>query len=425
MKRYEKYKDSTIEWVGEIPEHWEKKKLKYLTSLREELIDYAEFKVAVENIESGTGKLVNMNDEINYQGLLSAFKKGDIIFNKLRPYLHKVYFAKKDGGLFGELLVIYSREELIPEFLFYKFFSKPFIDIVDSSTQGTKMPRANWSDFINQLLIHFPKDKQEQTTIANCLDEKTTQIDNLIIKKQKLIELLKEERTTVINEAVSEKGKNWPTVKFNHYIRLRHGYQFMNYDFTSTGIKVVKITQLSPNGSLDLSEATYIDESRLYEFNDILINEGDILMALTGGTIGKIIRVEKVEEPLLQNYRVGNFFPANDKISKDYLFWVLSSEMILSQIFYEQRETGQPNIGKENFNSFIIPLPPKEEQPTIVKHIQEETQKIDDTVFKIEQEIRLMQEYRTALISEVVTGKIDVRQLAVNKPKKESEIAKA
>lgn len=187
--------------------NWERKKLKYVAKLRDELIDNSEFKIAVENIESSSGRLVNMQEEKNYEGQLSAFFKGDTIFNKLRPYLHKVYLAEKDGGLYGELLIIYSIGELTPEFLFFKLFSKNFIDVVDGSTQGTKMPRANWNDFISQLLISFPKDKIEQTAIVQHIQTEIQQVDRTISKIEQEIELMNEYRTALISEVVTGKIK--------------------------------------------------------------------------------------------------------------------------------------------------------------------------------------------------------------------------
>ena len=106
-----------------------------------------------------------------------------------------------------------------------------------------------------------------------------------------------------------------------------------HYSFTDEGIKIVKITQLNQDGSLDLSDCSFIEAKRLDEFNDILIKEGDILMALTGGTIGKIIRCEEIKEPLLQNYRVGNFIPFRG-LDKGFLFYLLSSQLTLDQIDY-------------------------------------------------------------------------------------------
>jgi type I restriction enzyme S subunit len=210
-------------------------------------------------------------------------------------------------------------------------------------------------------------------------------------------------------EWLGEIPEHCDTASFNHYVFLRHGYQFRNYDFTSTGLKVIKITQLKATGELEVNDVSFIDESRLNEFKDILIEEGDILMALTGGTIGKIIRAPKINEPLLQNYRVGNFFSKNDSITKDFLFWVLSSDLILKQIFFDQRETGQPNIGKEDFGRMFLILPNKiEEQDEIVSFIKNEVERINAKKAKTEKLIDLLTEYRTALISEVVTGKVKV-----------------
>ncbi len=211
QKLIELLKEERIATINEAVngkgKNWEKKKLKYVAYLRDELIDTSDFKIAVENIESASGRLVNMGEDKNYEGQLSAFKKGDTIFNKLRPYLHKVYLAEKDGGLYGELLIVYSMDELIPEFLFFKLFSKEFIDIVDGSTQGTKMPRANWNDFISQLLISFPKDKKEQAIIVKLIQTETERIDHTISKIEKEIELMEEYRTTLISEVVTGKLK--------------------------------------------------------------------------------------------------------------------------------------------------------------------------------------------------------------------------
>jgi len=135
---------------------------------------------------------------------LRKFQKGDVLFNKLRPYLAKAYLADKNGGCLGELLIFRSKGELIPTFLFYRVLSYDFIKIVDSSTYGSKMPRASWDDFISQLLIPYPQNG-EQTAIANYLDRKTDQMDDVISKTHHEIELLQEYRTALISEAVTGK----------------------------------------------------------------------------------------------------------------------------------------------------------------------------------------------------------------------------
>jgi type I restriction enzyme S subunit len=251
-------------------------------------------------------------------------------------------------------------------------------------------------------------------------------IDKLISTKERKITLLREQRTSLINQVVT-KGLNpnvkmkksgvewigeipehWITLGFTKIIKIRHGYQFREYDFTDEGIKIVKITQLDKDGYLNLDNCSFINDNRLDEFERILIKENDVLMCLTGGTIGKIIKVGKVTEPLVQNYRVGHFSPLNNNISNDYVFWYMTSSLTTSQMFSEIRETGQPNIGMEDFGKMKVILPPLSEQIEIVKLLELKTKEIDDLVQLEKNKIDLLKEYRQSLISEVVTGKIKV-----------------
>lgn len=210
------------------------------------------------------------------------------------------------------------------------------------------------------------------------------------------------------NQFLGEIPTDWDKVKFNHFVFLRHGYQFRDFDFTQTGIKIIKISQLLSSGELETENVSFIEEERLESFEDILINEGDILMALTGGTIGKIIRVREVNEPLLQNYRVGNFFPINDKLDKGFLFWILSSQIILDQIFFDQRETGQPNIGKEDFGRMFIALPKNTSTQTqIANYLDTKTAEIDNIIAAKKKLITLYEEEKAAVINQAVTKGIN------------------
>ncbi|QYS88811.1 restriction endonuclease subunit S [Flavobacterium davisii] len=197
-------KDSGIEWLGEIPEHWEVVKLKYLVNKIDEL-NYAdvEHKIAVENIIGFSGKLTNL-ESFNYEGITTKFKKNDIIFNKLRPYLGKVYLAKEEGGVYGELLVLRPNEKLVSKFLFYVMISTNFIDLVNSSTTGAKMPRASWEDFIKHIDIPLIS-IDEQQNITDFLEIMLTKNEELSNRLLSSIELLKEKRTTIISAAINGK----------------------------------------------------------------------------------------------------------------------------------------------------------------------------------------------------------------------------
>ncbi|HDZ5095286.1 TPA: restriction endonuclease subunit S [Campylobacter jejuni] len=192
------FKDSGIEWLGEIPEHWKILKLKHIASLRNQKSNNIDFRIGLENIESKTGKFIP-SSEIVFEEDGIGFEKGDILFGKLRPYLAKVFLTDRDGICVSEFLVLKIKSES-NKFIKFLMLSSLFIDIVDSSTYGTKMPRANW-EFIGNLKIPLPPLK-EQEQIANFLDEKCEKIDLLIEKTKKQIELIKEYKTTLINQAV-------------------------------------------------------------------------------------------------------------------------------------------------------------------------------------------------------------------------------
>jgi type I restriction enzyme, S subunit len=197
-----KMKDSEVEWIGEVPEHWGIKKLKYNLRLQTQKVVIAgQSVIALENIESKSGKYIPT--ESSYQGEDVEFKAGDILFGKLRPYLAKVYNCNSNGVAFGDLLTYRPIEHFDSSFAFYSLLSEAFIRIVDSSTYGAKMPRAS-SEFINEMPLATPP-LPEQTTIANFLDRETSKIDTIVDEVNHSIDLLKEHRSALISAAVTGK----------------------------------------------------------------------------------------------------------------------------------------------------------------------------------------------------------------------------
>ncbi|EDC3083858.1 restriction endonuclease subunit S [Campylobacter jejuni] len=192
------FKDSGIEHLGEIPQHWNILKLKYIAYLRNQKSNNIDFRIGLENIESKTGKFIP-SSEVVFEEDGIGFEKGDILFGKLRPYLAKVFLADGSGICVSEFLVLKIKSES-NKFIKFLMLSSLFIDIVDSSTYGTKMPRANW-EFIGNLKIPLPPLK-EQEQIANFLDSEISKIDKIIEKIKKQIKLIKEYKTILINQAV-------------------------------------------------------------------------------------------------------------------------------------------------------------------------------------------------------------------------------
>ncbi len=199
-------KDSGIEWIGEVPKHWEVKNLKYIAYKIDEEAESKDLIFAVENIESHTGKLIGLDKELEYEGAIAGFKQGDTIFNKLRPYLAKVYYAQSDGGYYGELLTLRGKKGIFSKYLYFILSSRGFLEIVNSSTEGTKMPRANWETTIKLINVPLPPHSEQQAIVA-FLDEQTALIDKNIALESQKIEKLKEYRQSLISNVVTGKVK--------------------------------------------------------------------------------------------------------------------------------------------------------------------------------------------------------------------------
>ncbi|MCB0536368.1 MAG: restriction endonuclease subunit S [Bacteroidetes bacterium] len=199
-------KDSGIEWLGKIPKHWEVKRLKNLANQisekSSEILD-DDFLVALENIESHTGKFIETASEYENNGI--KFKKDNLLYNKLRPYLNKVFLADKDGICVGDIIVIECTTKLYPAFLQFRMLSDSFCSMIMSSVYGAKMPRTSWQ-FISSLKIAYPT-YEEQVQIVEHLNKRTLAIERLIQNVNQQIEKLQELRKIKIYEAVTGKIK--------------------------------------------------------------------------------------------------------------------------------------------------------------------------------------------------------------------------
>ncbi|MFA5514234.1 MAG: restriction endonuclease subunit S [Sphaerochaetaceae bacterium] len=202
-----KMKPSGIEWLGDIPEHWEVRKLKYSVCLNRhktfENKESVKNKIALENIESKTGRILDSSENA-FEGLGTIFRNGDVLFGKLRPYLAKVVSPIFEGSCVNEILVLTPNDKVWDtEFLKFRMLSSEFIRIVNDSTFGSKMPRASWG-FIGGLKISCPP-LSEQTAIVSHIEKETATINTTIATIEKEIALVQEYRTALIAEAVTGK----------------------------------------------------------------------------------------------------------------------------------------------------------------------------------------------------------------------------
>lgn len=199
-----KFKPSGVEWIGDIPEHWEVRRLKFLChNLNEQTSEKqpGETYIALEHVESWTGRISLPHDEITFDSQVKRFQPGDVLFGKLRPYLAKVTRSQIAGVCVGEFLVLRATGDVSADFLEQKLRSKRVIDLINSSTFGAKMPRADWT-FIGNLKFAYPP-ADEQRDILEHIQEKSAEIDQAISRAQREIELMREYRTRLISDVVT------------------------------------------------------------------------------------------------------------------------------------------------------------------------------------------------------------------------------
>ncbi len=202
-------KPSGIDWLGEIPEHWQTRRLKFLvrnvneqTSTRQPHEVY----IALEHIEGWTGRINLPSENIEFDSQVKRFRPGDVLFGKLRPYLAKVTRPDMPGVCVGEFLVLRGTDEgLLPKFLEQELRSKRFIDIINSSTFGAKMPRADWT-FIGNLVIVYPPTHAEQSEILTEIGRQTASLQTAIDTAKREIDLIREYRTRLIADVVTGKA---------------------------------------------------------------------------------------------------------------------------------------------------------------------------------------------------------------------------
>jgi len=203
---YPVYKPSGVEWLGQVPEHWEVRRLKTAVDHINEQTSTKndeDLYIALEHVESWTGRLLVPSGEAQFDSQVKRFRAGDVLFGKLRPYLAKVVRPKQSGVCVGEFFVLRARLVVAPHYLEVVLRSAPAIDFVNSSTYGAKMPRADWT-FVGAMRFPLPP-LPEQNAIVEYLDTRTTKIDAAIAATRSEIELLREYRTRLIADVVTGK----------------------------------------------------------------------------------------------------------------------------------------------------------------------------------------------------------------------------
>lgn len=440
--RYQAYKPSGIPWLSEIPAHWAEKRFRFVAEINpvksgvnylpeDTLVSF----VPMEAVGEYGGLVLESEKQIaDVKAGYTYFADGDVVLAKITPCFENGKGALAEGLLNGiafgttELHVVRTGKELDRRFLFYLTMSHPFRKIGEAMMYGAGGQKRVPEDFIKDFRPGLPP-LDEQAAIAAFLDRKTARIDTLIEKKRRFIELLQEKRSALISHAVTrglnpdvplkDSGIEWLGRIPAHWdiAPIWTRYEVMLGKMLDE--KRITGNQLAPYlrnvdvqwdriNICDLPEMDFSSEDR----QRCSLKNGDLLVC-EGGEIGRAaVWKSEIEECYFQKalHRLRPIKPAKDE--PRYMFYILRWAA-KSAIF---SANGNPNtiehLTADKLKKHRFAYPPITEQTSIAKYLDQESTRIDALRTKVESAIDRLKEYRAALISAAVTGKIDVREAA-------------
>ncbi|WP_407508070.1 restriction endonuclease subunit S [Acinetobacter baumannii] len=438
---YAEYKDSGVQWLGEIPSHWDSKPLKYLCTYNNEVLPETTAKDAeIQYIDIGSVSAVDGISKIETMIFKDApsrarriVRDGDVIVSTVRTYLEAIAPINNPPEnliVSTGFAVIRPNQYLYKSFASYCLRAKGFIKEVVARSVGVSYPAINSSDLVN---ITIPSiEYAEQVKIANFLDHETAKIDHLIEKQQQLIELLKEKRQAVISHAVTkglnpnvpmkdsgvewlgEVPEHWKTLPLKLCVQTRKGVAFKAVDFCDSGIRVVKASDIKQK-TIRESEV-FLPDSYINEYPKAVLYTGDLVLSTVGSTpdvknsaVGQIGKVpESLNGSLLNQNTV--VFSANKLLDQGFLFYLVQTNSYRDHLDLNAHGTAnQASLNISDMLDFIIPMPETNEQIQITHYLDNKIAKLEELEAKSASMISNLTERRTALISAAVTGKIDVR----------------
>ena len=411
-------KESGIDWIGQIPEEWEISKIRYLVTTRSEkrITDSSVPYIGLENIESQTGKFVDTGIQVDKSENI-VVEIGDILFGKLRPYLRKYWRATFTSTASSEFLVFQS-SELDMNFLYYAIQSDSFIEEVNTSTYGSKMPRASW-EYIKNMKIAFPTSLVEQQKIADFLDKKTAQLDKVKSLLEEQIQKLNAYRASLIYETVT-KGldktvpmkdsgidwigqvpEGWGVGKVKYFSQISAGAtpDRNNSLFWNGNINWMSSGEVNQGIVKHTSES--ITDLALKRTSTKLLPNGTVMLALNGqGKTKGTAAVLAIESA--SNQSLASFIVDNKILNNMYLYYFFVANYYnIRGLKGEDRD----GLNLQLVSNIVIPLFEFEEQQKIVDFLDKKTVQIDKLIQIKNEQIDNINKQRQTLIYDYVTGK--------------------
>ena len=429
LKRYPEYKESGLEWIGEIPAHWEMINTKYLFRLVTEPApknnDYELLSIYTDIGVKPRKELEERGNRATTTDGYWLVKKGDFIVNKLLAWMGAIGLSNYEGVTSPAYDILRQIRPLNERFYAYLFRCGLYFTEFKKRSRGIMEVRLRlYFDQLGQIPLVFPA-VDEQDRIAIFLDRKTGQIYELIRIKERKIELLREQRTALINQAVTkgldpnvkmkpsgvewigEIPKDWNAVPMTKYLEPIIDYRGRTPEKTEDGRFLVTAKNIR-NGRIDYKISQEFTSEDNYQriMTRGIPQIGDVLFT-TEAPLGEVANVDDVSIALAQ--RIIKFRPEPDFLNPYFLkYWILSYSFQSNLQRYATGSTAQ-GIKASKLCLLKLNLPPLKEQKQIVDYLDQKTQETNERIAAEQRSIELLKEYRQSLISDAVTGKIDVR----------------
>ena len=433
--KYEAYKDSGVEWLGEVPEGWSLVPIKHLATLNPNKSDYRGDQalscsfVPMEKLKTGAIELDERRTISDVYAGYTYFEDGDVLQAKVTPCFENKNIAIANGLANGvgfgssEINVLRPSGCVSGYFLYYRLQEDSFMDFCTSSMIGAGGLKRVPSDTINNFSIATPG-REEQEQIAHFLDYETTRIDALIAEQQRLIELLKEKRQAVISHAVTkgldptvpmkDSGVEWLGEVPENWKRKR----LKNVSpFIAVGIVINPSSYTSDEGFpfifggevkegyIDTEKARRISIKDSKKNNKTMLRAGDILTMRVGYP-----GLTAVVPPECEGGNCASvMFIKRGNYNSQWLCALMNSRLVRHQVEMVQYGAAQKQFNIADAVEFWLFEPPTSEQLEIADFISKKSSIYNKLVSEAEKSVLLLQERRSALISAAVTGKIDVR----------------
>lgn len=445
-KLYDNYKDSTIAWVGGVPSHWSLKKSKFIFKEKsakghpnETLLSVLKGKGLLPRNELEFNTVMAFKDLENFK----LVEKNSFVIH-LRSFQSGFEMSQVRGIVSPAYSVFKLRKQGVPVYYKYLFYSKPFIEFIASTTLSLRDGKPISYQHFSAMLLPLPSDK-EQKAIANFLDHKTSEIDALITDKEKLIELLKEQRQAIITETVT-KGLN-PDVKMkdsgiewigeipehwevytlkdlaakdkNSFVDGPFGSDLKNEEYKDEGIPLIQLNNIGIGSHL-LHNLKFINEEKAEQLTRHKAFPGDIVIAKMAHPVARATMVNNSYNQYVIVADCVRLKPNNDICKPEYVVYVINATCVRTQAESMATGTTRKRVNLSTIKKFFLFLPPLIEQIEIVNFLNKQSHNINLQMEMVQSQIQKLKEYRQSLIYEAVTGKIDVRNWA-DKPLERSD----